>query len=105
MFFCFVFIKILHRTALSMFQPVICILEVIVLRSDRYSNVATMLYSLGWKTLEERRKHLRLALMYKITNHLVAVPPTHLILADHRTRSNHPLPIKVLYYKTRYDPT
>ena len=37
-----------------------------------------LLRELGWKTLAERREQQRLAMMYKIINGLVAVPPTHL---------------------------
>ena len=32
-----------------------------------------MLNELGWKSLVERRKHMRLTMMYKITNSLVAI--------------------------------
>ena len=44
---------------------------------------------LKWKTLEDRRKDLRLILMYKIVNGLVAVPATPLEPACDRTRANH----------------
>ena len=43
---------------------------------DREVSVTALLDDLKWKTLEERRKDLRLILMYKIVNGLVAVPTT-----------------------------
>ena len=45
--------------------------------------------SLGWPTLEHRRRHLRLTLMYKICHQQIAVPPTQLLPPNCPTRSNH----------------
>lgn len=72
-------------------------LEMINRRSARFvtndysntSSVTNMLYSLKWPSLESRREHQRLALMYRIVHGLVAVPSTKLIPADGRTRANH----------------
>lgn len=57
---------------------------------SRHSSVTMMMKELGWNSLADRRLHLRLTLMYKVVNGLVAVPSTNLIPADNRTRSNHP---------------
>ena len=50
-----------------------------------------MLAELGWKRLEDRRKDLRLALLYKIVHGHVAVPVDALNLEppDPRTRKKH----------------
>ena len=56
---------------------------------DREVSVTALLDDLKWKTLEERRKDLRLILMYKIVNGLVALPTTPLKPASGRTRANH----------------
>ena len=56
---------------------------------DREVSVTALLENLKWKTLEERRKDLRLILMYKIVNGLVAVPTTPLKPASGCTRANH----------------
>ena len=55
------------------------------------SSVTAMLQDLGWKSLEDRRRDIRLALFFKAVHGLAAVPTTDtLIKADKRTRSNHP---------------
>jgi len=54
------------------------------------SSVTAMLDRLGWSSLESRREQIRLSMMYKVVNNLVAVPTTTLIPADPRTRSSHP---------------
>ena len=60
------------------------------------SSVTKMLEDLGWKNLAERRRDLRLALLYKIVHGHIAVPTDDiLVTADNRTRSNH-------QYKYRY---
>jgi len=43
----------------------------------------------AWATLEQRRENQRLTMMYKVVHELVAVPTTHLTVADSRTRANH----------------
>ena len=55
------------------------------------SSVTAMLAELGWKRLEDRRKDLRLALLYKIVHGQVAVPVDALNLEppDPRTRKKH----------------
>ena len=55
-----------------------------------YSSDTQMLSDLGWQQLKDRRKHIRLALFYKIVHHLIAVPHEDILRkADSRTRSSH----------------
>ena len=49
---------------------------------DREVSVTALLEDLKWTSLQEHRKHLRLVLMYKIVNGLVAVPATQLTPAS-----------------------
>ena len=55
------------------------------------SSVSSMLHSLGWSDLKDRRRDTRLALLFKMVNGDVAVAADDLQLepADRRTRSNH----------------
>ena len=57
----------------------------------RTSSVTAMIQELGWKNLADRRRELRLALLYKVTHKLVAVPAESLNLTHptRQTRSNH----------------
>ena len=50
-----------------------------------------MLHDLGWCDLKDRRRDLRLALLYKIVTGHVAINPHQigLVAADNRTRANH----------------
>jgi len=50
-----------------------------------------MLHDLGWCDLKDRRRDLRLALLYKIVTGHVAINPDQigLVAADNRTRANH----------------
>ena len=55
-----------------------------------YSSVIQMLSDLGWQQLKDRRKHILLALFYKIAHHLIVVPHEDILQkADSRTRSSH----------------
>ena len=55
-----------------------------------FTSVTNILNKLGWQQLEDRRRDLRLALMYRIVHGLVAVPVDSLNLEpkDKRTRAN-----------------
>jgi len=55
------------------------------------SCVSQMLHDLGWCDLKDRRRDLRLALLYKIVTGHVAINPDQigLVAADSRTRANH----------------
>ena len=55
------------------------------------SSVSQMLHDLGWRDLKDRRRDLRLALLYKIITGHVAINPDQigLVAADNRTRANH----------------
>ena len=63
-----------------------------------------MLSDLGWQQLKDRRKHIRLALFYKIVHHLIAVPHEDILRkADSRTRSSHNYKYRTLRsYKDPY---
>ena len=66
-----------------------------------YSSVTSMQNTLGWSTLEDRRKEHRLILMYQIVNDLVAIPTEDILHdTDSRTRSNHLLTFKHITAKT-----
>ena len=54
-------------------------------------SVSSMLRSLGWSDIKDRRRDTQLALLFKIVNGDVAVSADdlHLEPADRRTRSNH----------------
>ena len=62
----------------------------------RLSSVSGMLRSLGWPTLEDRRREARLTLFYKIVKGEIAVSSEdiHLETADRRTRSTHKFKFK-----------
>ena len=69
---------------------------------NTFTSVTNILNELGWQRLEDRRRDLRLALMYKIVHGLVAVPVDSLNLEpkDKRTRANHGYTYKHLSPKT-----
>ena len=69
-----------------------------------YSSVTQMLSDLGLQQLKDRRKHIRLALSYKIVHHLIAVPHDDILRkADSRTRSSHNYKYRTLRsYKDPY---
>ena len=79
-------------------RTVIC-LEKLQRRSARFlkgdyrttSSVSQMLHDLGWCDLKDRRRDLRLALLYMIVTGHVAINPDQigLVAADNRTRANH----------------
>ena len=51
-------------------------------------SVSSLLINLGWESLAERREKQRLTMIFKITNGLVAVPPTRLIQPSRTTRGH-----------------
>ena len=55
------------------------------------SSISSMLHSLGWFDLKDRRRDTQLALLFKIVNGdvVVSADDLHLEPADRRTRSNH----------------
>ncbi|KAI8517870.1 hypothetical protein Bbelb_038870 [Branchiostoma belcheri] len=63
-------------------------------RSD--VSATALLQDLRWPSHPVRRRDFRLIMMYKITNGLVAIPPTRLIPASTRTRANHSHKYKTL---------
>ena len=48
-------------------------------RYNNRSSVGDMLYNLGWDTLQERRRQIKMCLMYKIVNHQVSIDVTSYI--------------------------
>ena len=60
------------------------------------SSVTSMLQSLGWKNLEDRRWDICLALLFKIVHGQVSVSveDIHLTNADSQMRANHPFEYK-----------
>ena len=71
--------------------------EMVQRRAARYvlrryhntSSVSGMLQQLQWPTLAQRRCCLRLTMIYKITNHIVAIDPTPYMTPHHTsTRTN-----------------
>ena len=67
------------------------------------SSVSSMIEQLGWTSLEERRKHQRLTMLYKIRNGLVAVDGTQYLTSVQRpTRHNHDQALIVPQSSTDY---
>jgi len=65
------------------------------------SSVTQMLKDLGWESLADRRRDLRLALLYKIVNHFAKVTTDDtLIPAYLRTRANHPYKFRTIRANT-----
>ena len=72
-------------------------LEIIQRRAARYvldryhysASVTEMLNELGWKSLEKRRKYMRLIMMYKIANSLVAINVTNYLKPCLRQNRNY----------------
>ena len=69
---------------------------------SRYSSVTAMLTELGWKNLADRRRDLRLALLFKVIHKEVAVPVKSLELTkkDTITRKNHDQEYQVTFANT-----
>ena len=53
------------------------------------SSVNTMIDTLGWPTLAERRLETRLIMFYKITHCLIAIPTDIFVPLDNRLRKHH----------------
>ena len=47
---------------------------------NSYASVSEMIATLGWPTLEQRRKTLRTIMMYKIVNNLVEIPTDGILI-------------------------
>ena len=83
-------------------QRAVCILKGLSLRDREVSSTA-LLEDLKWKTLEERRKDLRLILMYKIVNGLITMLATVLKPTSGHTRANHQFKYQTI--STNCDPS
>ena len=83
--------------------------------TNRYHNTSSasaMLNHLQWPTLEHRRSLSRIAMLYKITNNLIAVDPKRYLTPQPSlsTRNNNPLQYQIIstrtnYYKYIFPPT
>ena len=47
---------------------------------NSYASVSEMIATLGWPTLEQRRKTFRTIMMYKIVNNLVEIPTDGILI-------------------------
>ena len=57
--------------------------------------VTQMLKDLGWESVADRRRDLRLILLYKIVNHVAAVTVDDILTpVDPRTHANHPYKLR-----------
>jgi len=65
------------------------------------SSVTSMLKDLGWESLKDRRRDIRLALFYKAVHGLTAISTIHILIrADERTRSSHPYKFRHITART-----
>ena len=64
----------------------------------RESSVTELIETLGWDSLQLRRKQARLCLMYKLSNNLIDINLENLLSCNHelRTRRSHVFKYKVL---------
>jgi len=82
---CLIFALKLICSSYRWYWPGCVLLEKIQRRSARFvkgdhrttSSVTQMLHDLGWRDLSDRRRDLRLALLYKVVTGHVAVGPGH----------------------------
>jgi hypothetical protein len=57
---------------------------------SKHSSVTRMIQELGWKNLKDRRKDIRLTMLYKIVNNIANVPKDEILIpSDIRNRSEH----------------
>ena len=72
-------------------------------RRNPSDSVSSLLHSLGWPTLQLRRKCNRLILMYKLLNNLLSVPSHYLPASSPitTTRSSHDF--KLMHYQLSLD--
>ncbi len=80
-------------------------------RTSSVTSVTKMLSDLGWSKLADRRRDLRLALLYKVVKGQVAVSADSLglVKADNRTRSSNQYKFKTIFlnstqYKNSFVP-
>ena len=84
-------------------------IEMVQRRAARYvlnryhntSSVTEMLNTLNWPTLQDRRCHARLTMMYKIANGLISIDSANqLIHTTRSTRRNHPMAFQHISSRT-----
>ena len=65
--------------------------RVVVHDFSSYTSVTAIMEELGWESLADRRRDMRLCLMYKIVHGLVNIPTADILTpTDSRTRQSHP---------------
>jgi len=52
------------------------------------SSVTAMIHQLQWQTLQERRAHLKVAMMYRIINSYIDIPGSYLVQATQTNRGH-----------------
>ena len=76
---------------------------------DQRASVSDMQSTLGWDSLDQRRKKAIATMGYKIVNRLVAIPPTQLTPITRTTRGNsikfRQIPTRTNDYKFSFFPT
>ena len=83
-------------------------LEIVQRRAARYvtnlyhntSSVSSMIEQLEWTTLQERRKHSRLLMMYKLKNNIVRVDASSKLIPNERPSRNNEQALRILSCKT-----
>ena len=86
-------------------------LEMVQRRAARYvtnrhhnrSSVSDMISHLNWKSLEERRKNARLAMLYKMTNNMVNIDTEERLIPPNRySRNMHQRSFRVFYHRSDF---
>ncbi len=47
---------------------------------SKYNSVTRMIHELGWKSLQDRRKDIKLTILYKIINEIANVPNKEILI-------------------------
>ena len=73
-------------------------------RYRRTSSVSDMLEGLAWRSLQQRRRDQRLAMLFNIVNEQVAIPKDGFITPapSSNTRAHHSLSLEVPFYRADY---
>ena len=65
-----------------------CLIKYVTKRYHNTSSVSSMIEQLEWTTLQERRKHSRLLMMYKLKNNIVRVDASSKLIPNERPSRN-----------------
>ena len=70
-------------------------------RCHNTSSVSSMIEQLEWTTLQERRKHIRLLMMYKLKNNILRVDASSKLIPNERpSRNNNEQALRIPSCKT-----